>query len=199
MQTQFAPLAVDAAISMSGSALGGYAGRSLLGAPPETRLPAYTSAGDLPPGVHQSGWQEFSSRYGFTPRRQELMGNMETLLQELHKQGGERVYVGGSFVTTKPAPGDFDMTWRVSGPQLGELSKKAPILTDRMLQKETLGGQLMATYPNSPGDGIVGFLQKNRSGRPIGIVELDLSTLPSQNSFWFKQALNKISSRFKGG
>jgi hypothetical protein len=156
-------------------------GRSLDRAP-ESRLPAFTREGFLPPGIHPSNWEDFTAKYSFTPRRQALLTNMETLLQELRNQGGERVYVGGSFVTTKPEPGDFDMTWRVSGEELGRLMKKAPILTNRQLQRETLGGELMATYPNSPGDGVLGFLQKSRSGLQIGVVELNLSTLPLRAS-----------------
>jgi hypothetical protein len=146
------------------------------------RLPMFTGDGYLPAGIHPVSWPEFSSRYGFSPRRLELLANMESLLQELRSQGGERAYVGGSFVTTKQVPGDFDMTWRVSGPQLGELMKKAPILVDRQLQKQTLGGELMATYPNSPGDGVLGFLQKSRSGKSIGVAEIDLSTLPARGT-----------------
>lgn len=146
----------------------------------ESRIPMFTRDGDLPPGIHPASWQDFRSRYDFSPRRLELLANMESLLQKLHNQGGDKVYVGGSFVTTKQVPGDFDMTWRVSGEELGRLMKTEPILTDRHMQKQTLGGELMATYPNSPGDGVLGFLQHSRSGKAIGVVEIDLSTLPAK-------------------
>lgn len=141
-------------------------------------LPALTPQGFLPPGLHRCSWDEVASRFGQGSRRQELLAGMKPLLQLAARHGGDFVYLGGSFVTSKPEPGDFDMTWRVSGQRIGELESLAPLLVDRKLQEKELGGQLMATYPNSPGDGVLGFLRKNRAGREVGVAEIDLSTLP---------------------
>lgn len=141
-------------------------------------LPALTSQGFLPPGLHRCNWDDLVARFGQGTRRQELLKPMQQILQLAAQHGADFVYLGGSFVTSKPEPGDFDMTWRVSGQRLKELETEAPLLVDRKLQKETLGGELMATYPNSPGDGVLGFLQKTRSGRPVGVAQIDLSTLP---------------------
>jgi hypothetical protein len=200
MERQFAPFLVDAGLSMAAGVGGGFLGRRLsLASTVELRLPDFTSQGLLPPGIHQASWSEFATRFGAGARRSQLVFNMETLLQELRRQGGERVYVGGSMVTTKPVPGDFEMTWRVSGEQLGELMQRSPILTDRLLQQETLGGQLMATYPNSPGDGVLGFLQRTRQGTPVGVVEVDLSTLPSRMSFLLRQPIHQVWDRWRFG
>jgi len=145
----------------------------------EPQLPPFTKAGFLPPGTHSVTWQEFVDRYGWNDKRVNLLDGMRSLFGELKKQGGgDEVYVGGSFVTTKELPNDFDATWDVSGPQLGELGKKAAILSDRTLQAKTYGGQLMANYPNSPDGGILSWLQRSRTGTEIGVVKLDLSTLP---------------------
>jgi hypothetical protein len=74
-------------------------------------LPELTAEGELPPGVHIADWQEFQSRFGsLSPRRAWLSGRFRTLL-ELAATGGElrRVFVWGSFVTSKPAPRDIDV------------------------------------------------------------------------------------------
>lgn len=205
IKASLAPLVVESAVMFAGASLGSRLYKQW--GPLETRLPrpsgdglqsvplpAFTADGFLPPGIHKAAWPEFVQRFGATPRRQELLKGMEFLMRELAKhEGGDRVFVGGSVVTNKAAPGDFDMTWRVSGEQLGILQKKSRILTDRTLQKETLQGQLMATYPNSPNDGILGFLQLSRANRPIGVVEIELSSLPPQYlpPFW-RRATNRL-------
>lgn len=74
-------------------------------------LPELTAEGELPPGVHIADWQEFQSRFcSSSPRRAWLSGRFRALL-ELAATGGElrRVFVWGSFVTSKPAPRDIDI------------------------------------------------------------------------------------------
>jgi predicted nucleotidyltransferase len=74
-------------------------------------LPELTAEGELPPGVHIADWQEFQSRFcDSSPRRAWLSGRFRTLL-ELAATAGElrRVFVWGSFVTSKPAPRDIDI------------------------------------------------------------------------------------------
>ena len=74
-------------------------------------LPEFTAEGELPPGVHFAEWQEFQSRFcSSSPRRLWLSDRFRTLL-ELAATNGElrRVFVWGSFVTSKPAPRDIDI------------------------------------------------------------------------------------------
>jgi len=74
-------------------------------------LPELTDAGELPPGVHLSGWQEFQSRFGgSSPRRVCLSGRLRALL-ELAAANGKlrRIFIWGSFVTAKPSPKDLDI------------------------------------------------------------------------------------------
>jgi predicted nucleotidyltransferase len=74
-------------------------------------LPELTAEGELPPGVHNADWQEFQSRFcNSSPRRVWLSDRFRTLL-ELAATSGKlrRVFVWGSFVTSKPAPRDIDI------------------------------------------------------------------------------------------
>jgi hypothetical protein len=74
-------------------------------------LPEFNSEGDLPNGVHATGWHEFQSRFGLaTARRVWLFGRLQALVELAAKTGKlRRVFVWGSFVTTKPAPKDLDI------------------------------------------------------------------------------------------
>jgi hypothetical protein len=193
MEKRFAPFVFDTALSIGGATAGGYAGSMMARARTfEPTLPQFTDKGFLPAGVHQTTWQEFATRYGTTPRRQDLLSNMEVLLHQAKAAGGDKVYVGGSFVSSKVTPKDFDMTWHIDGKRLGELRQVNPLLVDRSLQEKTLGGQLMATYPNSPNGGVLGFLQRNNRYKvDVGVVELDLSTLPSQTSYKLRSWLGR--------
>lgn len=74
-------------------------------------LPELTAEGELPPGVHIADWQEFRSRFcSSSPRRIWLAGRFRALM-ELAATSGKlrRVFVWGSFVTSKPAPRDIDI------------------------------------------------------------------------------------------
>jgi len=72
-------------------------------------LPDFTPDGDLPAGVHVASWQEFQERFGRpTSRRVWLSSRLEALLVLAVKTGKlRRIFVWGSFVTTKPSPKDL--------------------------------------------------------------------------------------------
>jgi hypothetical protein len=74
-------------------------------------LPELTVEGELPPGVHIAAWQEFQSRFcGSSPRRAWLAGRFQALVELASRNGKlRRVFVWGSFVTSKPAPRDLDI------------------------------------------------------------------------------------------
>jgi hypothetical protein len=74
-------------------------------------LPELTADGELPPGVHIADWREFQSRFcGSSPRRIWLAGRFRAPV-ELAATSGKlrRVFVWGSFVTSKLAPRDIDI------------------------------------------------------------------------------------------
>lgn len=74
-------------------------------------LPAILPTGYLPPGVHRATLAELLDRFGgFSPRRQALAGCLQALITVARATGKlRRTFVWGSFVTTKPFPGDLDV------------------------------------------------------------------------------------------
>ena len=78
-------------------------------------VPPFQSSGNLPPGIFTATWTELNSRFGFTPKRRRLLAGLRQALVLLKRAGCRRVYVDGSFVTTKPQPGDIDICWAIEG------------------------------------------------------------------------------------
>src|ERR1700685_2449816 len=78
-------------------------------------LPEFNRDGRLPAGIHWATWQEIQSRFGFSLRRQQLLGGLRLALAALNRAGCSRVYIDGSFVTVKREPGDYDACWDIDG------------------------------------------------------------------------------------
>jgi hypothetical protein len=144
-------------------------------------IPMFDTAGNLPPGIHAATWDEFVARFGTTPRRLTLLSGLKLALDELLAAGCRQAYVDGSFVTSKPDPGDFDACWESAGVDVDRLD---PVLLTfdpgRRVQKAKYGGELFQA--NMPADlartTFLEFFQRTRDGRPKGIVVLDLGALP---------------------
>jgi hypothetical protein len=78
-------------------------------------IPAFNERGNLPPGVHQATWKQLTKRFGRTIRRRRLLYGLRAALLALRDAGCRVVYIDGSFVTAKKAPGDFDGCWDTQG------------------------------------------------------------------------------------
>jgi hypothetical protein len=135
----------------------------------------------LPPGVHVATWQEVADRFGTNARRRKVLEGLLRSLRALRAAGCRRVYLDGSFVTSKEHPGDFDGCWDDTGVDYDRLD---PVLLDfknrRAAQKAKFDGEMfVATGQADPmGTLFLDFFQQDRDGRPKGIVEIDLESLP---------------------
>lgn len=105
------------------------------------------STGLLPPGEHEADWDEIKSRLSWTLRRRQLLDGLAGGLALLADAGCTRVWINGSFVTTKDEPGDFDCVWSPTGVDRAILQSRAPELLDlshhRAAQKARFGGELL--------------------------------------------------------
>jgi hypothetical protein len=74
-------------------------------------LPALTPEGDLPPGVHKAGWQEFEGRFGRgSEKRIRAFATLRHLHALAHRTGQlQRFLVFGSFVSNAVRPRDVDV------------------------------------------------------------------------------------------
>jgi hypothetical protein len=144
-------------------------------------IPPFGEGGNLPPGIHDTTWDEIVARFAGTARRRELLAGLEEALESLRHAGCRRVYVDGSFVTAKEAPADFDACWEIAGVEVDLLD---PVLLEfanaRAAQKERFRGELFPAEAVADPDGarFLDYFQRDKlTGEPKGIVALDLKDL----------------------
>ncbi len=142
-------------------------------------IPEFESqTGNLPPGEHQATWEEIVDRFGWNIRRRQLLDGIAESLDLLKAAGCGRVWINGSFVTTKDQPGDFDAVWDtddvdfdVLDPIFGPLG----MAKGRDPQKERFGGEW---FPNivegNTKTQFARFFQNDRNNLAKGIVLLRL-------------------------
>jgi hypothetical protein len=132
----------------------------------------------LPPGVHWALIGEVKERFGWTDRRLELFHGIVRVLTVLQAAGCPRLYLGGSFVTDKEWPNDFDGCWDPSGVQASKLD---PVLLDfnngRRAQKLKYGGEMFPTsFLTETNATFLNFFQIDKhSGQPKGIIGVELA------------------------
>ena len=141
-------------------------------------IPAFGKRGNLPPGLHETTWQEFVSHFGGNRHRKMLLEGLEQALEVLRAAGCKRAYIDGSFVTRKRRPADFDGCWDTAGVDLRRLD---PVLLTfgqgRAAQKAKYRGELFPARLTEGGSGVsfLEFFQTDReTGAPKGIVVLRL-------------------------
>jgi hypothetical protein len=140
-------------------------------------IPPFEASGNLPPGVHAATWPEFASAFGTTPHRRALLAGLRAALENLCAAGCRRVYIDGSFVTTKRRPNDFDGCWDIAGVDPDQLD---PVLLTfdrgRAAQKAKYRGELFPAQFQEQGSGMtfLAFFQLDKEGRSKGIIALDL-------------------------
>jgi hypothetical protein len=142
-------------------------------------IPPFESPGRLPPGIHSASWRQIEAAFGFTARRTQLLKGLREALALLKAAGCRLVYLDGSFVTSKPMPGDFDACWAVDGVDVEKLD---PVFLDftngRARQKQRFGGEFFpAELPEGrTGRTFLEFFQTDKeSGDTKGIVAIDLA------------------------
>ncbi len=127
-------------------------------------------------------WEEFKLIYGYNTTRATIMEGMEAALRALKKYRCRRVYMDGSFVTTKEEPNDFDACWDPDGMDVSGLITEYPCFWDlrapRNSQKELFKGELFpSTTPAESGTTFLDFFQRDRDLNRKGIVKIELKSL----------------------
>lgn len=145
-------------------------------------LSPFTERGTLPAGVHLASWDEFAERFGGSAHRQVLLDGLQRAAANLRVAGARVIWLGGSFVTDKEEPDDWDAVWDPSG---SDMTKIDPVFLDladlangRFRQKAKYGGELLVGVEASSGMAFQSFFRLDENGDPKGIVRLDLGTLP---------------------
>lgn len=144
-------------------------------------IPEFRQDGQLPRGRHPAEWPEFIVRFGQTQTRERLCEGLLDALRLLRSAGCQQAYVDGSFASAKPEPGDFDVCWDITDIDADLVPAVFFEFRDgRAAQKAQFGGEF---FPAQLPEGLSGqtyldFFQRDRDGRPKGIIALGLEDLP---------------------
>ena len=96
----------------------------------------------LPPGIHRATMDDIRDRFAYNPHRQQLFDGLMLALQSLALAGCVRLYLDGSYVTSKPVPGDFDACWDPAGVNKQALDPVFMTFSHgRQAQKVRFGGE----------------------------------------------------------
>lgn len=143
-------------------------------------IPDFTEDGLLPAGVHRASLAEFERRFSYfkiSDRRFRLFDK----LHELHRQAKSsgivrRILVGGSFVTTKSEPNDFDCII-VLDPAIWErdLRPMEYNVVSRRMTRRLFGGDIIPVVEGTElHQEYMRLFQATRDGAPMGVVEIEL-------------------------
>jgi hypothetical protein len=122
--------------------------------------------------------EEVRERFGGNERRRELLAGLVAALRLLRAAGCRRVYINGSFVTSKEQPNDIDVCWDIEGVDADALDAVFFDFADgRAAQKARFGAEF---FPAQLPEGVTGraflefFQVDKQTGEPKGIIELKL-------------------------
>ena len=143
-------------------------------------IPLFDPEGDLPPGRHQTTWREFQERFCvFTSsdHRLQLCRRIDQMIAEARAaQIVERIIFGGSFVSARPAPNDFDCIIVLhTGTCYETLQPFQRWVADtREASRRYRGDIFVATADQSTLGVYLEFFAMNRHGKQVGLVEVTL-------------------------
>jgi hypothetical protein len=133
------------------------------------------SDGILPGGLHFATLAEVREFFAYNEHRAWLFQGLVFACLELRKFGCSRLYLGGSFVTSKEYPGDYDACWDPAGVS-ADVDRLLWDDTQRFEQNQKYRGDLLVS---GAGDGPeyrhFQFLSHDkRTGAPKGILGIKL-------------------------
>jgi hypothetical protein len=86
--------------------------------------------GLMPAGIHRASWREFKTSFGTTVLRENRIRQLESIGHFLGRAGCRAIYVGGSLISAKLKPLDFDACWVKDGVNLELVRSRAPELLE---------------------------------------------------------------------
>lgn len=136
-------------------------------------------SGELKEGCHRLTWSELIDTFGFNPMRRQLLRRFTEMVQALQSAGCREIVLGGSFIGSKPEPGDIDGVWIGENVDLTLLAQLAEAITsaDKDAVHDVYGAELYsADWTSYSGIEQIEFFMVTRDGKKRGVVSVDLGT-----------------------
>lgn len=134
--------------------------------------------GRLRPGIHDVSLKEIEEHFCFNEYRWKLFRRAVPAIRNLIAAGVTDIYLDGSFAESKPRPNDIDGCW-VPYPHMVS-AKIDPVLLDfrnqraAMKKKYSVDFFLANVLEGGTGKPFLEFFQKDRDGKPKGILKVKL-------------------------
>lgn len=96
-----------------------------------------------------------------------MLDGVMRVARDLGQARCQRVWLDGSFVTTKEFPADFDLCYDLATTEIDELPA---VLLDPASAKRVYGGDI---FPTHPALSFISFFQRDRDGHLKGIIQFD--------------------------
>lgn len=137
----------------------------------------------LSPGLHWVGIRDFRDAFVYNYHRTWRFEGFVKACIELRQAGCSRVFVGGSFITSKEFPSDYDACWDPVGVLAAGLS---PLLYDQQLRSDQIktyrGEWFISKQGNGPESAMYEFLSKDKdTGIERGMVGIKLKSIELYN------------------
>lgn len=137
----------------------------------------------LAPGLHWIGMRDFRDAFVCNYHRTWRFEGFVKACIELRQAGCSRVYVGGSFITSKEFPSDYDACWDpagVSATMLDELLYDAAQRNEQI--KKYRGEWFISKQGNGPESAMYEYLSKDKdTGIERGMVGIKLNSIELYN------------------
>jgi hypothetical protein len=130
-------------------------------------IPSLNRAGELPPGEHETSLAGVRKRFGHSSaQREELMRGLEEAAGNLKAAGVQKIWINGSFVTSKKEPNDVDGCWEYTENVNIGLLDPVFLAESRLPMKGKYGVEFFPAFVIEAGSGLPfpKFFQVNRDG-----------------------------------
>lgn len=134
-------------------------------------IPSFNGDGNLPPGIHEAKVGELRARFAYNHERKRLFSDLLRVVAVLRESECREIFLNGSFITSAPAPNDYDLCWEPMGVVPTPALKN--LLTDLMEEKPKYLGDIFARMPEPPFylDHVVHW-QKDQVGNLKGLIRI---------------------------
>ena len=139
-------------------------------------IPEFDEQGLLPEGLYDTSLLEIRQALSFTPRRTDLIHGLERYARIWDESGFLAHFViDGSFVTSKPEPGDIDMILVPRETALLSMQYYDMLnhyVSDRHFTRQRFGCEVFGVTGRAELNAWIDFFGASIEGRPRGLLRL---------------------------
>jgi hypothetical protein len=134
-------------------------------------LPKFENSGQLPVGIHSCSGSEFIELFCSSDLRHQFIKPVSEIFDFAFARGAQYIFVGGSFITGKENPGDFDAVIVFPNDSL------IPSKTEKIVIEGLIFDILYASLENPKLiDTFIKLFSTTRHGQDTGIVQVNIAS-----------------------